>query len=52
MGLPSCSLWFFTARTDVWFMMNTIPIVVKMSQFPFQEKVLAIDTGPFKRGKG
>ncbi|MCZ8028246.1 MAG: hypothetical protein GPI90_02050 [Microcystis aeruginosa K13-05] len=51
MGLPSCSLWFFTARTDVWFMMNTIPHLVKMSQFPFEEKVLAIDTAPLSGEK-
>ena len=51
MGLPSCSLWFFTARTDVWFMINTIPHLVKMSQFPFQEKVLAIDTAPLSGEK-
>ena len=41
---PSCSLWLFVARTDVSFMMQTIPHLVRMSNFPFQEKVLAIDT--------
>jgi hypothetical protein len=51
MGLPSCSLWFFAARTDVWFMMYTIPHLVKMSQFPFEERVIAIDTAPLSGEK-
>ena len=44
MASPTCSLWFFVARTDLPFMMLTIPHIVKMCNFPFQEKVLAIDT--------
>ncbi|MGV2390991.1 MAG UNVERIFIED_CONTAM: hypothetical protein LVR29_30850 [Microcystis novacekii LVE1205-3] len=44
MGLPSVFALVLQAQTNVWFMMNTIPHLVKMSQFPFQEKVLAIDT--------
>ena len=32
-------------------MINTIPHLVKMSQFPFQEKVLAIDTAPLSGEK-
>ncbi|MGK7894812.1 MAG: hypothetical protein AB4372_14645, partial [Xenococcus sp. (in: cyanobacteria)] len=46
MTLPSCSLWMFVARTDVSFMMHTIPHLVKMNNFPFEEKVLVIDTAP------
>ena len=44
--VPTCSLWIFVARTDVSFMMNTIPHLVKMSHFPFEEIVLAVDTAP------
>ena len=44
MALPSCSLWIFVARTDVSFLMHTIPHLVRMSNFPFQEKVIAVDT--------
>jgi hypothetical protein len=51
MGLPSCSLWFFAARTDVSFIMHTIPHLVKMSQFPFEERVIAIDTAPLSGEK-
>ncbi len=46
MTLPSCSLWMFVARTDISFMMHTIPHLVKMNNFPFEEKVLVIDTAP------
>lgn len=48
---PSCSLWFFVARTDISFMMHTLPHLVRMSNFPFQEKVLAIDTAPLSGEK-
>ena len=41
-----CSLWILVARTDINFMMYTIPYLVKMCNFPFDEKVLAIDTAP------
>ena len=44
MALPSCSLWIFVARTDVSFILHTIPHLVKMSNFPFEERVLAVDT--------
>ena len=43
---PSCSIWFLVARTDVSFMMQTIPHIVKMCNYPFSQKVLAIDTTP------
>lgn len=51
MAIPSCSLWIMVARTDVSFMMNTIPHLVRMSNFPFEEKVLAIDTAPLSGEK-
>ena len=51
MGLPSCSLWILVARTDIPFMMYTIPHLVRMSNFPFKEKVLAVDTAPLSGDK-
>lgn len=51
MGLPSCSLSFFVARTDVEFMLNTIPNIVRMSNYPFTERVLAVDTAPLSGDK-
>lgn len=46
-----CSLWIPVARTDVSFMMNTIPHLVKMCDYSFVEKVLAIDTMPLSGEK-
>ncbi|MBD2577933.1 hypothetical protein [Oscillatoria sp. FACHB-1406] len=43
MASPSCTLWITVARTDIPFMMQTIPHLVKMSHFPFNERVLAVD---------
>lgn len=51
MILPSCSLWILVARTDVSFMMHTIPHLVKMNNFPFSERVLAVDTAPLTGDK-
>jgi hypothetical protein len=51
MALPSCSLWIFVARTDIPFMMHTIPHLVRMSNFPFAERVLAVDTAPLTGDK-
>ncbi|MBU7584556.1 MAG: hypothetical protein KAF91_16855 [Nostoc sp. TH1S01] len=42
----SCSLWIFVARTDTSFLLQTIPHLVKVNNFPFEEKVLAVDTAP------
>jgi len=44
MKSSNCSLWILGARTDVSFMMQTIPHIIKMCNFPFEEKVLAVDT--------
>lgn len=46
MKQPSCSIWFLVARTDVSFMMQTIPHIIRMCNYPFSQKVLAIDTSP------
>ncbi|MDJ0688348.1 MAG: hypothetical protein QNJ41_07550 [Xenococcaceae cyanobacterium MO_188.B32] len=51
MALPSCSLWILVARTDIPFMMQTIPHLIRMSNYPFQEKVLAVDTAPLSGDK-
>lgn len=51
MASPSCSLWILVARTDLPFMMETIPHLVKMSKFPFCERVLAVDTAPLSGDK-
>ena len=47
----SCSLWMLAARTDLPYMMQTIPHLIKMSNFPFKEVVLAIDTAPLSGDK-
>lgn len=41
----------FVARTDIPFMMHTIPHLVRMSHFPFEEKVVVIDTAPLSGEK-
>ncbi|MHC4692940.1 MAG: hypothetical protein ACYS67_09370 [Planctomycetota bacterium] len=46
MKLPGCSIWFLVARTDVPFMMQTIPHIIKMCNYPFAQKVVAVDTSP------
>ena len=42
----TCSIWFLVARTDVPFMMQTIPHIIRMCDYPFSQKVLAVDTSP------
>lgn len=42
----TCSIWFLVARTDVPFMMQTIPHIIRMCNYPFSQKVLAVDTTP------
>ncbi len=51
MVMPTCSLWIMVARTDIPFMMHTIPHLVRMNNFPFEEKVLAVDTAPLSGEK-
>lgn len=42
----TCSIWFLVARTDVPFMMQTIPHIIRMCNYPFSQKVLAADISP------
>ena len=51
LNLKSCSLWFLAAVTDVKFLEITIPHLVRMSKYPFVEKVIAIDTKPLSGHK-
>ncbi|MEM1238666.1 MAG: hypothetical protein AAGI45_02385 [Cyanobacteria bacterium P01_H01_bin.26] len=48
---PSCSLSIMVARTDIPFMMETIPHLVRTSHYPFVERVLFIDTAPLTGDK-
>jgi hypothetical protein len=53
-GMPhatACSLWITIARTDVPFMMHTIPHIVRTCNYPFTERVLAVDTAPLSGDK-
>ncbi len=40
------TLSILVARTDVRFMMHTIPHLVRMNNYPFAERVLVVDTMP------
>ncbi|BAU65642.1 hypothetical protein STA3757_30310 [Stanieria sp. NIES-3757] len=40
------SLWILVARTDVPYMLKTIPHQIRACNYPFVEKVLAMDTAP------
>ena len=51
MSQPSCSLWIFVARTDISFLPYTLPHLMRMSNFPFEERVLAVDTAPLTGDK-
>lgn len=46
MGLFDCTLSMLVARTDVSYMMRTIPHLVKACNFDFSERVLYIDASP------
>lgn len=48
---PSCSLWIFVALPDTSFLLQTIPHLVKVNNFPFEERVLAVDTAPLMGDK-
>ena len=41
---PKVTLSIFVAITDVRFMMNTISHLIKACNYPFFEKIIAIDT--------
>ena len=47
----TCSLSILVARTDVPFMMHTIPHLVRMSNFNFIQRVLFVDTAPLSGDK-
>ncbi|KYC42574.1 hypothetical protein WA1_18400 [Scytonema hofmannii PCC 7110] len=51
MTYPSCALSIMVARTDIPFMMHTIPHLVRTCNFPFNERVLAVDTAPLSGDK-
>ena len=40
------SIWILVARTDVPYMLQTIPHQIHACNYPFAEKVLAVDTAP------
>ena len=45
------SLWTLVARTDVPYMLETIPHQIRACNYPFVEKVLAMDTAPLTGAK-
>lgn len=51
MSFPACSLSILVARTDIPFMMHTIPHIVKMCNFPFVQRTLIVDTAPLTGDK-
>jgi hypothetical protein len=50
-NLPTCSLSILVARTDIPFMMHTIPHLVKGCDFQFAERILFLDTAPLTGDK-
>jgi hypothetical protein len=46
-----CSLSIMVARTDIPFIMHTIPHLVRTCNYPFVERVLMIDTAPLSGDK-
>lgn len=52
-GTPSvtCSLSILVARTDIAFMLQTIPHLVRMCRYPFQQRVLIVDTAALSGDK-
>lgn len=47
----TCSLSIMVARTDLPFMMQTIPHLVRICNFPFLQRTLFIDTAPLSGDK-
>lgn len=45
------SIWILVARTDVPYMLQTIPHQIRSCNYPFAEKVLAVDTAPLTGDK-
>ncbi|MGD1938190.1 MAG: hypothetical protein ACFCA4_11620 [Cyanophyceae cyanobacterium] len=51
MNKPPVSLWTLVARTDVPYMLETIPHQIRACNYPFVERVLAMDTAPLTGDK-
>lgn len=51
MPMPTCSLSIMVARTDIPFMMHTIPHLVRTCNYPFHKRVLVVDTAPLTGDK-
>jgi hypothetical protein len=51
MASTTCSLSITVARTDIPFMMHTIPHIVRMCNYPFTQRLLAVDTAPLSGDK-
>lgn len=49
--MPTCSLSIMVARTDIPFMMHTIPHLVRACDYPFSRRVLVVDTAPLTGDK-
>ncbi|MDJ0713505.1 MAG: hypothetical protein QNJ54_04715 [Prochloraceae cyanobacterium] len=45
------SIWILVARTDLPYMLQTIPNLIKTCNYPFVERVLAVDTAPLTGDK-
>jgi hypothetical protein len=45
------SIWVLVARTDVPYMLQTIPHQIRSCNYPFAERVLAVDTAPLTGDK-
>ncbi len=43
---PLVSVWILVAKTDVPYMLQTIPHLIRACNYPFVERVLAMDTAP------
>jgi hypothetical protein len=51
MTKPPVSVWILVARTDLPYMMQTIPHLMRSCNYPFVERVLAMDTVPLTGDK-
>jgi hypothetical protein len=51
MPSPTCALSILVARTDIPFMLHTIPHLVRACNFPFSQRILAVDTAPLTGDK-
>ncbi|MBE7384218.1 MAG: hypothetical protein F6J95_022705 [Leptolyngbya sp. SIO1E4] len=50
MSMP-VSVWILAARTDLPYLQTTIPHLIKTCNYPFVERVLALDTAPLSGDK-